>query len=220
MIYNSNESYYVIDIKLHKFNLMDIIKETIIKKGVRIMRRNYFWGILCILIGVTYVARQILNIYFPISTLIIAFILIYWGISLITGHSGKREHHFNNRECNYHAGNEQNIIFSNCETKVNNEQDKYNLIFSSGIIDLRTLNMPLENRSLKVDVIFSKGLIRINPDIPAVIKVDSAFANARFPNNTQVSFGNYTYVTRSYKQDMPHLYIKIDVVFGSADIME
>lgn len=184
------------------------------------MRRNYFWGILFILIGFTYVARQILDIYFPIGTLVIAFVLIYWGISLITGHSGKREHHFHEREGNYHAGNEQNMIFSNCEMKANSEQDKYNLIFSSGIIDLRTLQIPLEKRTIKVDVIFSKGLIRINPDIPAIIKVDSAFASARFPSHTQISFGNYTYFTRSYKEGMPHLNIKVDVVFGSVDIIE
>lgn len=184
------------------------------------MRRNYFWGILLILIGLTYIARQVFNIYFPLGTLIVAFALIYWGISLITGNSGKREHHFHVNEGNYHNGNEQNMIFSNCDMKANSEQDKYNLIFSSGTIDFRTMQIPLENRNLKIDVIFSKGLIRINPDIPAIFKVDSAFASARFPNNTQISFGNYTYKTRSYKEGMPHLYIKVDVVFGSADFIE
>lgn len=174
------------------------------------MRRNYFWGFLLIAIGAAYIARHVLNIYFPIGTIIFAFVFIFWGISLITRNPDEKH---NSRE-------REEYVFSNNNIKGNSVQDKYDIIFGSGNIDLTTLTMPTENRSIKIDIIFSSGLIRINPDIPAIIRVDSAFASAQLPDNARITFGNYSYVTRSFKQGLPYVNIKVDVVFGRADIIE
>lgn len=43
----------------------------------------------------------------------------------------------------------------------------------------------------KINTIFSDGTIRINPNIPIALKVNSAFSIADMPNNATISFGNY-----------------------------
>lgn len=207
------------------------------------MGRSYFWGLLLILIGTAYILRQVLNIFLPIGTLVGSFVLIYWGVSLIIGkgevHHHRHHHRRRDRDMdsfssdnyqdstNYQGSTnyqerkpEHTDIFSSGEIKATNEQDRYNIIFGNSTIDLRTLPTPLETRTIKIDAVFSKVFIRINPEVPAVIKADCVFSGVRFPNNTQISFGDYTYTTRAYKEGMPYLLIKTDVVFGSADIIE
>lgn len=176
---------------------------------------SYFWGLLLIIIGLTYLLRYLFNFYFPLGTIILAFILIYGGISIIT-----KEPNINVSINNTKDHRKENIMFSDSHIDVNNEQSKYNIMFSNSTIDLRNLPFPSEKKSINIDVLFSKSLIRINPNIPAIIRIDSAFSSARFPNNTQITFGDYSITTPGYKEGMPHYFIKGSVVFGSIDIIE
>ena len=177
-----------------------------------VMKRNYFWGLLLIIIGLVFIANRFLNFDIPVSTIIISFALIYWGISIMTGKSPFHSHR-------HHHG-EGEMLYAQGEIKGNAAQDKYDVIFSSSTVDLTTLPFPEKTRTIKIATIFSNSIIRINPDIPAIIKISSAFASAHVPNNTILSFGDYTYTTKGYKNGFPHLYIKADVVFGKMDIVE
>jgi hypothetical protein len=174
------------------------------------MRKNNFWGILLILLGITFIGRRVFQLNLPTLTVIFSFVFIYWGISMIVA---KPEEPRDGR------GSEERI-FTDSEIKANINQDKYDILFSSSTVDLTTLPVPLEKRKIKIDTIFSRSIIRINPEVPALIKVDAVFASAHLPNNTHISFGDYTYATRSYREGLPHLYIKADVVFGQMDIIE
>ncbi len=118
----------------------------------------------------------------------------------------------------YFGSYKKNVIFSSGDIIANGRERKYDIIFGDGKIDLSRLPMPVENRSMKVDVIFSNGVIRINEDIPAVIRGKSVFSNVRMPDNSSVSFGETTYVTRSFREGAPHYYIVIDTVFGNAEL--
>lgn len=176
------------------------------------MKRNYFLGLLLIIIGLVFIANRFLNLDIPLSTIIVSFALIYFGISIMTGRSA-----FHSRR---HRHEEDEILYTQGEIKGNASQDKYDVIFSSSTVDLTTISFPEKTRRIKIDTIFSSSIIRINPDIPAVIKISSAFASAHIPNNTILSFGDYTYTTKGYKDGFPHLYIKADVVFGKMEIVE
>lgn len=174
------------------------------------MRKNYFWGVLFIVLGVAFIAKKVLFLHIPIMTLIFSFILIWWGISLISG-KPRVKIEFDERD---------RTPFSFGEMKATDKQNKYDIIFSNSTVDLTTLPIPLENKTIKIDTVFARSLIKINPDVPAVIKISSAFAAAHLPNNSVITFGEYTYVTRSYREGMPHLYIKTDVVFGNTEVIE
>ena len=178
------------------------------------MRRNYFWGILLILIGVGAVAKQFINIDLPTSTIIFSSILILWGISILTGnyipHERHRHRHREREEDAFTKQERNNYTF----------QDKYDVIFGDRTIDLTMLNLPDKNKNIKIDTVFARSYVKINPQIPAVIKVNAVFAGAYLPNKTNISFGEYTYTTKGFKEGLAYYYIKADVVFGQMDIVE
>lgn len=182
------------------------------------MRRNYFWGLLLIVIGGVFFIEQILYIDIPVFTIICSFVLIYWGIDILLGNAKpnvKRVEY-----SNHGNGNSHDSIFTNDEIKATGIQDKFDIIFSNSMVDLTTLPIPTSNRKVKVDCIFSRALVKIDTDIPALIKVGAVFSSAYLPNGTSISFGDYTYATRAYNQNMPYYAIKVDVVFGHLDVVE
>lgn len=180
------------------------------------MRRNYFWGLLLIVIGAVFFVEQILYIDIPVFTIVCSFVLIYWGITILFG-SAKPE--TKRVEYTDHSSSHDSI-FTNEEIKSTGLQDKFDMIFSNTFIDLTTLPMPTSNKKIKVDCLFSRGLVKVDPDIPALIKASAVFGAAYLPNGTNISFGDYTYATRAYNQNMPYYVIKVDTVFGHLDVVE
>ncbi|MBC8060873.1 MAG: hypothetical protein H7Y18_09425 [Clostridiaceae bacterium] len=178
------------------------------------MRRTYFWGILFIVIGVGAVVKEFVEINLPTSTIIFSAIFIVWGISILTGNYMPHE-----RRRHRHRDSED-TAFTKSESRGYAMQEKYDVIFGDRTIDLTTLNLPEKNRNIKIDTIFARSYVKINPQIPALIKVNAVFAGAYLPNKTNISFGEYTYTTKSFNQAVPYYYIKVDVVFGQTDIVE
>lgn len=174
------------------------------------MRNNNFWGVLLLIIGVALIGKRLFYFSIKLSGILFTFAFIYYGISMLRGKYNRRE------------GNSttEDVIFSNRDIVATNAKDKYGIIFGNAALDLTTLPIPVEKRTIKIETVFGRSLIRINPEIPTIIKVGSVFSSARMPNGTQISFGDYTYTTRNYREDYPHLYIKVDVVFGNVDIVE
>lgn len=118
----------------------------------------------------------------------------------------------------HHGSSSKTILFSSRQVVFNGFERKSEVLFSDANIDLSTIAIPLENRKLRINIVFSNGKIKINEDIPTVIRVKSVFSSVSFPNNSNISFGDYDYVTRSFREGMPHLYIRIDSVFSSTQI--
>jgi hypothetical protein len=167
-----------------------------------------FWGIFLILLGITIVLKAVFGINIPLFKTAFALLLIYAGLSMLAG--GNRWPGMKNNT----------IIFSQSEMKARNNQHDYHIIFGSGVIDLSGINPETTTGKIEVTTIFGSGVLKINPDIPVVIKVDSVFANAHFPDGTNISFGDYTYHSpRKAEQDVAPLEIEADVVFGDLTIV-
>jgi hypothetical protein len=71
---------------------------------------------------------------------------------------------------------------------------------------------------LKVNTIFASGTVRINPQEPIIIKVNSVFANAVLPDNSSISFGNNTYMTKTFEPETNYLEVEASVVFGKLTV--
>lgn len=170
------------------------------------MRTRFFWGILLIFIGCAFILNRLFYIDIPIFNLILPLIIIFWGITMIF--QGPRMHHVHTNTHDFD------------EIKAESTGDRYEVIFGNRTMDLTSLHVPERNRLLYIDTKFGQSIVRINPAIPAVIKGEAAFANIRFPNDSAISFGESTYYTSSYKEGIPHLYIKCNTVFGQTDIIE
>lgn len=118
----------------------------------------------------------------------------------------------------YYGSNKKTIIFSSSQINANGYERKYDVVFSDGRIDFSNLPLPLVNREIRVNVIFSNAVLRINEDIPAVIKVKSAFSSTRLPDNSNITFGEQTYATRSFRENEAHYYIEITSAFSNTEV--
>lgn len=129
------------------------------------------------------------------------------------------QHHEHNFNIAHNSGRKKSIVFSSRDIVAGGFENKFDIVFSSGNIDLSRVQIPLFDRMIKIDMVFSSGRIKINEDIPMVISVKSIFSSVNLPDRAGISFGGYDYVTRSFREGQPCLHIKIDSVFSSTDIV-
>lgn len=167
-----------------------------------------FWGIVFLIFGATIILKALFNINIPLFRLFIAFVFIWIGIRILIGGP-------------VFKSSKGGVIFGEARIDASenkNFKDELNTIFGKSIIDL-TKNS-VNDDTIKINVIFGHSKIKLNKDLPALVKLDSAFAGAKLPDETVTSFGNYVYKTKSYETDKPYLKVKVDVVFGAVDIVE
>jgi hypothetical protein len=53
-----------------------------------------------------------------------------------------------------------------------------------------------------------------------VIRTNAAFASAEMPDGNSISFGNYSYKTKTFSPGTNYLEIEASVVFGKLSIIE
>ena len=167
-----------------------------------------FWGLLLIIIGLSFIFRIVFNIDFPLFKIIIAFLFIFLGLRLLFGSFGVINI----------KGGENDVIFG--EKRFNHFEDRkeYNVIFGKGVYDLRNMDPGEDGMKIKLSTIFGASEVRLSRDIPVRIKVDAAFAGAELPNGNTAVFGNTAFESPGLDTSQPFLDIKIDVVFGGVEV--
>ncbi len=166
---------------------------------------EYFFGILLILVGVLLIVRHVFNIHIPLLRILFGLFFLYIGFSIIFGGF-----------TGFSTRNDNNMVFSSGIIKINRSaNDEYNLIFSNGELDFTDIAPGEDPGRIKINVIFSSGTIRLNPKTPAVVKINSAFANASTPDNTNISFGSHVYSTKAAASGVKSLEIDANAVFSS-----
>ena len=104
--------------------------------------------------------------------------------------------------------------------KASKSENEYNLIFGNGEIDLSKIDLSQNNAYAEVNIVFGSGDVYIDPSMPIIIKVSTVFAETKLPGKSINFLGDYVYKSENFSSDSPHLYLKLDVVFGSARIKE
>lgn len=165
-----------------------------------------FWGVLLILLGISMILKVLFNITIPIFRIAFALLLIYLGVKILLGHSIERR--------------KNTVFFNDSKIEYTESSDEYNVLFGKGVIDLSNVSLEKKIVEVKVNTVFAEGTIKINPALPTKILVNSAFAGARMPDGNVISFGNYTYKTKSFKENENYLKIETNVVFGSLKVVE
>jgi predicted membrane protein len=168
-----------------------------------------FWGSILILLGLSVIIRIVFNVHVPLFRVIFALIIIYFGIRVLVGGAWCRN------SCNSNT-----VFFSDARAELTKDSNDYNIVFGKGVINLSDSSLALQKKKIKVTTVFGSGEIRINPDVPAIIRVNSAFGAAKMPDGNVVSFGEYTYKTKSYSDKSDFVRIDAKVVFGGLEITE
>lgn len=166
-----------------------------------------FWGVLIIIVGILVLIRVIFGVYIPIFSLIIGLFLIYFGIRIIIGMSCCRR--------------SKTVVF---EEKIIDGavlSGKYDVVFGKSVIDLTGIERKPGVTKVEINTVFGSAIIKIDPAQAIKIRASSVFGSARLPDGNMTAFGDYTYKTDSLKQSdtKDYLLIKLDVVFGSAEVV-
>lgn len=167
---------------------------------------EYLLGLLLITAGIVLISKHYFDLNIPVVRTILALGFIYLGIIILWG-GWKVE--------------DTNMIVFNKETLVIDDRNQeYNLIFSNGKIELPHRVNPQVSEQKKVNVIFSNGELRVSPELPVLINVDSVFARTQFPDGATVNFGSYTYRSKGYIEGENYLFIESSVVFGNLKVIQ
>lgn len=167
-----------------------------------------FWGLLLIILGLAMVFRIVFNIDFPLFKVIIAFILIFLGIRLLFGSFGDRHLKVD--------GND--VVFGEKRFNTLEDDKEYSVVFGKAVYDLRNEVLEGERRKIKISTVFGASEIKLSRDIPVRIRVEAAFSGVSLPNGNSAVFGNTTYESPGFDSNQPFLDIRLDVVFGGAEV--
>lgn len=139
------------------------------------MLSGIFWGIFLIFLGFCAILKTVLHINISIFRIGFALFIIYIGVSMLVNGPRFRV--------------EENTVLFDTRKIVIDRKGEYNIIFGRGEIDLTSLPEQTGRRT-EINVIFGEGVIKINPEIPMRIKVNSAFAGTKLPDGNRVVMGN------------------------------
>jgi predicted membrane protein len=168
------------------------------------MKMNLFWGGILILWGITLVLKALFKIDIPFFRILLAAILIYFGLKLlISGWGGK---------------NGSRTAFNRTHVTVHNTVSQHDVIFGSSDIDLRNIELEEKNARAEVDVIFGSANILVDQQTPVKIYLDTVFGDCRVDGKNIGPFGKSIYTTESFKEGEYYLEVELDIVFGSARI--
>lgn len=169
-----------------------------------------FWGVVLVLWGCAIVLNVLFHLNIPVFRILIALIIIFFGIQLLLGWKGESWYYVHN--------DEHNVIFGQSIKNATPSTKEYNIIFSNSKLDITEPNPEWVNSKLEVNAIFGSGFIKINPEIPARIVTSAAFGRIITPDNQQSVMGDHVYQTPALKENQPYLLIKATVVFGNMEV--
>ncbi len=171
------------------------------------MRMSLIWGFALILLGISMVIKAVFHISLPLFRIAFALFIIWWGVKLLLG--------------NFNSSSDSNTTFFQSEHIMpGNEESDYNIVFGSGIIDLRGVDLSNGSKTVKVSAVFGTAKILVNPEVPTVTKVSVAFGEAKTPEGFVSFLGDRKFSNSAYVKGENVLIIKTDAVFGAVNIEE
>lgn len=165
--------------------------------------QSYFWGIFLIGIGILMIIKYQFKLNISLPRIIIGVLFLALGVSMLMGGSVVRTR--------------SNMIFHEGTVQVDKPEKEYNVVFGNMVIDLSTIPKEDLGDKIQINTVFGNALIKINPEIPTTVKVNSAFGSGNTPDGSTIVFGDHTY---KIGEDNPVLTIEANVVFGKIDIVE
>ncbi|MFO7895760.1 MAG: hypothetical protein R6U84_02365 [Candidatus Cloacimonadales bacterium] len=166
------------------------------------MKMNIFWGIILVLLGVSLILKAVFHIHLPLVRIAFAILIIWWGVKMLFGNFGSES-------------DDNNVIFQNEKIMTDDGDADYNVIFGTGIVDLRSINLADGSKTVKVSAVFGGARILTNPETPMITNISVAFGEGRTPEGMVSFLGDRKYANSAYVKGENVLRLKADAVFGS-----
>ncbi|MCF8225698.1 MAG: cell wall-active antibiotics response protein [Bacteroidales bacterium] len=173
------------------------------------MGTGLFWGALLLIAGIVLIIKVIFNIEIPVFKILVGIFFIFIGLKVLFGRvlipEGK-------------IGPEETIFNERIYDEPQNGKE-YSVIFGKGVYDFTNVDLSQGNFNVKISTVFGGTVIKIDQEMPLKIEADAVFAGAELPDGNTAVFGSSSYATESYRRDSSSLNIKLDVVFGGAQVL-
>lgn len=176
-------------------------------KMTDIFTTGFVLGCLLILIGTITLINIIFHIHIPIFRIVIAALLVYFGIKMLVGTSRTERYYYSSSCTTQGICTEKNVI-------------QYNVLFNKQVIDLTTTNTLAKNMLIEINTSFGESIVLLDTTKPIRIEGSAAFGSMELLDKTVISFGNHTYQTPTYESGAEPIHIKAKVAFGKCIIMD
>jgi hypothetical protein len=157
-----------------------------------------FWGIIVIVLGAAILVKHIFNLDFPVIKVVFGVALILIGLRILV---------FKGPHSGCQAGDKNNVVFGERTMYYTVDNNEYNAVFSSTVLDLTKLE-PSDNPKIKVSCVFGNMKIIINQHTKLILDSDVVFGNISNPDDNSVADSNQII-----------LKMKADAVFGNIKIV-
>ena len=166
---------------------------------------RFFVGTLVLLIGATMAADIVFGVRLPVVPLAFAVLLIVLGTRLM----------FRARA----DGPPRNQAWLADRVFVPDgaRDQRYDIVFGRGVIDLTRVSEPAEDKTISVDTAFGATVVKLDPAVPVEIIGHSMFGEVRMPDRSMAAMGSVAYTTPS--EQAPKLHLRINTVFGSCQVV-
>ncbi|MDN5303814.1 MAG: hypothetical protein PWP46_693 [Fusobacteriaceae bacterium] len=163
---------------------------------------NMFWGVFFILLGFS----MIFPFNIPIFKIALAIFFFYMGLQILLGGFG------------INIKNKENtIMFKKSKVEVSSKFKEYNIVFGSGVIDLRGLNIE-EIENIEINIVFGNATVIVDKNIMTEMKISTVFGSSSLPNGSSSFFGDTNFIIGD-NQENKKLSLDCSVVFGSLQVV-
>jgi len=166
---------------------------------------SFFIGIVFLTVGIVLMLNSIFNLNIHVFKLIVGVIIVLIGVFILFNGFGIQD--------------TSTIIFREGTIRVEEVGREYNIIFSSGVIDLSKIDLENEIKRLKINAIFSDGTVFLSSKTPALIRANAAFGSLDLGNSSSGIFSSKTYRIGETDIDRGYLDIDTNAIFGRLKII-
>jgi len=167
--------------------------------------KSFFWGIFLALSGLFLIFKHFFNWNISTARVLIGLFFISLGLSLLLGGSGYR--------------NQTNLIFDEGKLDIYSSGKNYNVVFGKGVLDFSDISLDELKKKVDVNVVFGSAEIVLPREAAVRIKANSVFSSVQLPDNTNLSFGDRTYLSDPQGKGQADLNFEINTVFGNTEIV-
>jgi len=159
-----------------------------------------FWGLILICWGGVLIIEKLFKVNIPMGRFILAFILVYCGIYIITARSCRKSH----------APSKAKVVITNTQ---NDKTNEYSTVFGSSIIDLRAIKDI--DKEIDISTVFGTTEIWLSDQYAYNITDDTVFGVTELPPKDTAFYGLGSNTSTIGDPDNANIVsIHINTVFG------
>ncbi|HBY06229.1 MAG: hypothetical protein UV38_C0002G0012 [candidate division TM6 bacterium GW2011_GWE2_42_60] len=185
-------------------------------------------GAFFILFGISIFLNLIFGIYIPVGRVFFGLIMLYIGLTFITGMPTCRNSEW--RCCSSFHGSTSShatwfgsadILLDGKTIAQPGQPHEYSTVFGSTMLDLshlKSTDFTTTPLLITASTVFGKTIVKISKDTPITITSKSAFASTVLPDQSTTAFGSAIYNSHPQPAN-PHIIMTTNTVFGETQVI-